>query len=134
MMVPMLAPILLSLALIIGGTPGDDDAALPTDPSAPPPRNATVPAENLAPGLSPDHLYNGVNRPVMLTVTAPPGQTDLTLIVLNASGQPELNAIQVRAGRIDLAEMFPDGGIWKLERAGWLQLLGSDGPIGSALV
>jgi cyclophilin family peptidyl-prolyl cis-trans isomerase len=75
-----------------------------------------------------------VNRPVMLTVTAPPGQTDLTLIVLNASGQPELNAIQVRAGRIDLAEMFPDGGIWKLERAGWLQLLGSDGPIGSALV
>lgn len=99
--------------------------------------NATSSANEtstLASGLIAEHLYNGVNRPCIITVTSPRTFGTVTLALMDQFGVPLAPKIQVHPGRVDLSAALPEGVIWQLDRAAYLQLLDGDQPVGSALV
>jgi cyclophilin family peptidyl-prolyl cis-trans isomerase len=106
--------------------------AAPASPSGPNSSDA------LAPGLYPEHVYNGVHRPVMVNVVSPRAFGTVTLILCDASGKTMLGPVDVHPGRVDLVEIFDKkpgaGSFWKLQRVGWLQMLDREEPVGSALV
>jgi hypothetical protein len=85
-----------------------------------------------APGLRADHLYNGINRPVMIEVTSPRSFGAVTLALLDHEGTALASSVEIRPGRIDLAAKLP--AIWQLRRAAYLQLMDGSQPVGSALV
>jgi hypothetical protein len=95
---------------------------------------ASQPATSLAnkPGLTAEHLYNGINRPVMINAVSPRAFGKVTLVLMNAEGSVIGVPVDVYPGRIDLVEVMPD--IWSLERAAFLQLVDLDKPVGAALV
>jgi peptidyl-prolyl cis-trans isomerase B (cyclophilin B) len=84
-----------------------------------------------APAIEAEHLFNGVERPVMLEIAADAG-AELHIVLMTADGSVMAGPIEVRPGRVDLADLVPH--IWELRRACYLQLLMGDEPVGSALV
>lgn len=96
------------------------------------PREDAAAAPKPPPGLSVDHLFNGVNRPVMIDVVSPRSFGTVTLQLMDFDGQPIGPPIQTYPGRVDLAEKMP--GIWNLRRTAYLQLIDISQPVGSALV
>lgn len=84
------------------------------------------------PGLTAQHVYNGVNRPVMIEAVSPRSFGSVTLALMDFAGRPLAEPIDVHPGRIDLAEKLP--AIWNLRRAACLQLLDGSQPVGPALV
>ena len=86
-------------------------------------------------GLTAEWLYNGVRRPVMIRIAAPPAWAELapvTLVLMDADGRVLAEPTQARPGRCDLADLMPE--IWRLRRAAYLQMVVDDQPVGSALV
>jgi peptidyl-prolyl cis-trans isomerase B (cyclophilin B) len=83
-------------------------------------------------GLWAEHIYNGVNRPVMIRVTSPRTFGTVTLTMMDFDGNALAAAVDVHPGRIDLAEVLP--GIWALRKAAYLQMNDLEQPVGSALV
>jgi peptidyl-prolyl cis-trans isomerase B (cyclophilin B) len=86
------------------------------------------------PSLRAEHLYTGINRPIMLDIDAAEDNEmgELSLALMTAEGAVMAGPLAVRAGRIDLADLLPQ--IWELRRACYLQLLENGTPVGSALV
>lgn len=88
------------------------------------------------PGLQPAQLYNGVGRPVMVTITAPPreqrSEEFITLAMMDVDGRPVDDPVTVQPGTIDLAQALPL--IWEIRKACYVQALDGTKPLGSALV
>lgn len=84
------------------------------------------------PGLNAEHLYNGVNRPVMLEVVSPRSFGTVTLQLMDFDGKPLADPVEVHPGRIDLAEKLP--AIWNLRRTAYLQMIDLSQSVGPALV
>ncbi|MHC4428513.1 MAG: peptidylprolyl isomerase [Planctomycetota bacterium] len=80
--------------------------------------------------LRPGRLYNGVDRPVPITVAAP--DADAALVLLDADGAVIAGPVAVQPGPADLGELLPQ--VWGLRRSAWVQLLVADEPAGSPLV
>lgn len=106
--------------------PVSPPALLP--PASPPAALASSPSL----GLAAEYLYNGVNRPVRITVTPPRSFGTVTLALMDFDGKPLADAIDVHPGVIDLAEKLPV--IWDIRRAAYLQMIDGSSPVGSALV
>ncbi|MCI0674836.1 MAG: peptidylprolyl isomerase [Phycisphaerales bacterium] len=98
-------------------------AAIAAAPSSPPPQS---------PGLWPEYLYNGINRPVIVDVVSPRSFGAVTLVLMDHAGKQLADPIEVHPGRVDLAETLPQ--IWDIRRAAYLQMLDLQQPVGSALV
>lgn len=81
--------------------------------------------------LSPERLYNGVGRPLMVTVEVPPG-TDASLAFLDASGELLAPPRTVTRGRVDLRRVLP--AVEEIRRVCYVQCLAAGQPTGSALV
>jgi peptidyl-prolyl cis-trans isomerase B (cyclophilin B) len=81
-------------------------------------------------GLRPGRLYNGVDRPVPITVAAP--DADAALVVLDADGAVIAGPVAVQAGPADLGKLLPQ--VWGLRRSAWVQLLVAEEAAGSPLV
>lgn len=84
------------------------------------------------PGIVAESLYWGVNRPLMVRVTAARTVGVTRLALMTASGELIAEPVQVRPGRMDLAETFPM--IWSIRDAAYVQMLDHNEPAGSALV
>jgi cyclophilin family peptidyl-prolyl cis-trans isomerase len=93
--------------------------------------SAPAPA-TLATGLTPEFVYNGVNRPARITVTPPRSFGTVTLALMDFDGIALADPIEVHPGVIDLAEKLP--AIWDIRRTAFLQMIDGATPVGSALV
>lgn len=93
------------------------------------PSAAQQPAE---PSLASQWLYNGVNRPVIIEVASPHTFGSVTLVLMDADGKPLAEPIDVRPGRIDLAEKLP--AIWTIRKTAYLQMIEGESASASALV
>lgn len=95
--------------------------------------------------LSSDWLYNGIHRPLMLTLSvsddalaahdgdqASGDQVPVHVVVLAHDGEVLVPAIGARVGRFDLAELMPE--IWSLREAAYLQVMLDYEPYGAAMV
>jgi peptidyl-prolyl cis-trans isomerase B (cyclophilin B) len=85
--------------------------------------------------LTPEHLYNGVSRPMMVQVHIPRGERGLAVIELLRPGSAEVDSMAtVEGGRVDMAKLFPD--FWTAKRPHLLyaQLNVGDRKIGPAVV
>ena len=100
-------------------------------PSESPRTHASATAAPAA-GLVAENLYNGVKRPVVITVTSPRSFGIVTLALMDFDGKLLADTIDVHPGRVDLAEKLP--AIWQMRRAGYLQMIDGEEPIGPALV
>jgi peptidyl-prolyl cis-trans isomerase B (cyclophilin B) len=97
-----------------------------------PPSHTAPSANSPTPGITAEHIYNGVNRPARVTVTAPRSFGTITLALMDYDGTPLAEPIAVHPGVVDLAETVPS--IWDVRRTAYLQLIDGQTPIGSALV
>lgn len=80
-----------------------------------------------------EKLYNGIDRPIMLTVDEEAPAGELAIVLLEYNGKVIVPEYDVRHGQtLDLAEELPI--IRRLRRAAYLQLLCDGTPVGSALV
>lgn len=77
-------------------------------------------------------LFNGVDRPLIINVAGEHLIGKFELILLDEVGQTLAGPVQVRGGRLDLAEVMPE--IWRIRRSCYLQLLDYERPAGPALV
>jgi peptidyl-prolyl cis-trans isomerase B (cyclophilin B) len=85
--------------------------------------------------LAPDKLYNGVDRPIPMTVTRPTGTEGELSIQLLAAGTAEVISTQpVKEGPINLAAIFPD--LWKARTKPlvYAQLAAGETRLGPAVV
>ena len=83
----------------------------------------------MAQPLTPERLYNGLDRPVNVRVTAPVASE---LILLKADGSIIAGPVPVESDRIDLSKEIAQ--IWELKRAAYLQLMINGQPSGTPLV
>ncbi|MCP3903544.1 MAG: peptidylprolyl isomerase [Planctomycetes bacterium] len=83
-------------------------------------------------GLSAPWTYWPVNQPVLVDVLKHEGSETLRLVLMDADGDLHADPVEVRPGRVDLAERVPH--LDRLRRAAFLQLYADDEPLGSALV
>jgi hypothetical protein len=67
-------------------------------------RNA---AADTPPGITAEHLYNGVNRPARVTVTSPRSFGKVTLALMDFEGNALAEPVDVYPGVIDLGEQLP---------------------------
>jgi peptidyl-prolyl cis-trans isomerase B (cyclophilin B) len=82
-------------------------------------------------GITPEHLYNGVDRPAVITVVSPRSFGTVSLVLMTADGTV-IETVEVHPGRIDLDEKLP--AIWSLRKTAYLQLVDLQQPFGAALV
>lgn len=85
--------------------------------------------------LSADHLYAGANRPVLVSVEAPPSTEEpLEIRLLEAGTAATIERASVAVGRVDLAAMFPVLWTSRTPRLVYAQLFVGENPLGAALV
>lgn len=84
------------------------------------------------PFVEPEYLYNGVNRPVFITITPPRAFGPIALVLMHPDGGLLADPVKVEPGDVDLVELFPD--IWDIRETSYVQLLKRDEPVGSPLV
>ncbi len=85
--------------------------------------------------LKPDRLYNGVNRPIPMTVARPAGATgDLSIQLVAPVTAEVTKTAPVKEGPINLASLFPS--LWQESTHTLLyaQLVAGDQRVGSAVV
>ena len=82
-------------------------------------------------GITPEHLYSGVDRPTVITVVSPRSFGTVSLVLMTADGTV-IETVEVHPGRIDLDEKLP--AIWSLRKTAYLQLVDLQQPFGAALV
>ena len=83
-------------------------------------------------GLSAASLYHGVERPLMIEVELPPGHETGAIVLMNDHGDLHTDPAEVRNGPVDLAAAMPN--VWRMRRAGFLQLVVDEKPVGPSLV
>lgn len=84
------------------------------------------------PFVDSEYLYNGVNRPIYITITSPRTFGPMALVLMDSDGGLLADLVEVTPGDADLVELFPD--IWDIRVTSYVQLLKRDEPAGSALV
>lgn len=84
------------------------------------------------PFVDPEYLYNGVDRPIYITITPPRTFGPMALALMDSDGGLLAELVEVAPGDADLVELFPD--IWDIRETSYVQLLKRDEPVGSALV
>ena len=77
-------------------------------------------------------LYNGVGRPLLIDVAGDHAIGKFDLVLMNEAGEILAGPVEVRGGRVDLAEIMPQ--VWQIRRTCYLQLVDRDREVGSALV
>lgn len=82
--------------------------------------------------LEPHDHFNGLDRPLMVTITSPRRFGPMTLALMAPDGQLLHDIVEVREGEVDLTGLFSE--IWSLRKTCYLQLLKRGEPEGSALV
>ena len=85
--------------------------------------------------LSAERLYNGINRPIAMTVARPPGETEeLSIRLLEPVTAQTLHTAPVKEGPINLASTFPH--LWQetTPRLVYAQLFAGEHPVGPAVV
>jgi peptidyl-prolyl cis-trans isomerase B (cyclophilin B) len=85
-----------------------------------------------APSITPERTYVGVKRPLMVQVASPRTVGVTRLALMKHDGTLIGKPVEVRPGRIDLADVLPD--LWSIRRASYVQVLDHHEPVGSALV
>ncbi|MDG2054032.1 MAG: peptidylprolyl isomerase [Phycisphaerales bacterium] len=83
----------------------------------------------LAQPLVAERLYNGLDRPVIVQMTAPTGSE---LVLLNGDGSLISGPMPIQSDRMDISKEMPE--VWALERAAYLQLIINGQASGSPLV
>jgi peptidyl-prolyl cis-trans isomerase B (cyclophilin B) len=82
--------------------------------------------------ITPAHLYNGVNRSVMVQIELPEGEDTAHVVLLDNNNKQISKPAAITAGQHDLLRRLP--GIGDLPSAAWVQLLIDGAPIGSPIV
>ncbi len=82
--------------------------------------------------ITPDHLYNGVNRSVMVQIDLPEGEDIAHVVLLDENNNVLSKPTAITEGQHDLLRRIPK--INSLQNAAWVQLLIDEKPIGSPIV
>jgi peptidyl-prolyl cis-trans isomerase B (cyclophilin B) len=84
--------------------------------------------------VTPERLYNGIDRPLEVRVSIPEGGTDAEILLLRPLTAEVVTTAKVQAGSTDLAKLFPN--LWSREEPGLLYAqLSVDGKkVGPAIV
>jgi cyclophilin family peptidyl-prolyl cis-trans isomerase len=82
--------------------------------------------------ITPAHLYNGVNRSVMVQIELPEGEDSAHVVLLDDNNKLISKPAAITAGQHDLLRRLPS--IGDLSSAAWVQLLIDGAPIGSPIV
>ncbi len=82
--------------------------------------------------ITPDHLYNGVDRSVMVQVVLPEGEDLAHVVLLDQNNKLISKPAAITEGQHDLLRRLPK--INSLQNAAWVQLLIDGKPIGSPIV
>ena len=85
-----------------------------------------------APSIVPSHLYNGVNRSVMVEIELPNGEDVGHIVLLDSHNKQLCKPVAVTAGQHDLLRRLPT--INDLPHAAWAQLLIDGSPVGTPVV
>ncbi len=85
--------------------------------------------------LKPDHLYNGVDRPLPMTVTRPAGKEgELSIQLLEPVTATVVKSQPVKEGPINLSSLFPELWTESTHRLLYAQLVAADQRVGPAVV
>jgi len=82
--------------------------------------------------ITPAHLYNGVNRSVMVQIELPEDEDIAHIVLLDSNNNQLCKPAAVTAGQHDLLRRLP--AISELPRAAWAQLLIEGYPVGTPIV
>lgn len=82
--------------------------------------------------IEPHYHFNGLDRPLMVTITSPRRFGPMTLALMTPDGQLLHDLVEVGEGEVDLAGLFPE--FWSIRETCYLQLMKRGEPEGSALV
>ena len=82
--------------------------------------------------ITPAHLYNGVNRSVMVQIELPNGEDMAHIVLLDNNNKQLCKPAAVTAGQHDLLRRLPI--ISDITHAAWVQLLIDGSPIGTPVV
>jgi peptidyl-prolyl cis-trans isomerase B (cyclophilin B) len=82
--------------------------------------------------ITPTHLFNGVDREIMVHVLLPENEDVGHVILLDHNNKPISKAAAITNGQHDLLRRLPD--ITGLPNAAWVQLLIEGVPVGSPIV
>ena len=82
--------------------------------------------------ITPAHLYNGVDRDVMVRITLPENNDVGHVVLLDHNNNPLSREAAITDGQHDLLRRLPS--IARLQHAAWVQLLVDGAPFGSPIV